>query len=182
MAFASSHGRIGLAWSRVAAHSVVVDKRGGAKVRCGFVQSMGPYISNARQLTRSPSVEDACTSPVSRIPLLLRKPLHVPVCENACASSPTITLHILPIENRRILLPGTSGASCVRDVRCILFRRVTPYRRPIRLALPNQRAARLLPTRAASENVNACRVHVKQFVMRAKKNFEYSDRCAGHVP
>ena len=133
----------------------------------------GPYISNARQrLTRSLLVEDVCTSPVSKkLRFSLRKPLHVLVCENACASSPTITLHILPIENRRILLPGTAGASCVHDVRCIPFRRVTPYRRRIRLALPNQRAARLLPTRAASENVNARRVHVKQFCdARAKKN------------
>ena len=133
----------------------------------------GLYISNARRRsTRSLLVEDACTSPVSKkLRFSLRKPLHVLVCKNACASSPTITLHILPIENRRILLPGTAGASCVRDVRCISFRRVTPYRRRIRLALPNQRAARLLPTRAASENVNARRVHVKQFVMRAQKKF-----------
>ena len=132
----------------------------------------GLYISNARQRsTCSLLVEDVCTSPVSKkLRFSLRKPLHVLVCKNACASSPTITLHILPIENRRILLPGTAGASCVHDVRCIPFRRVTPYRTRIRLALPNQRAARLLPTRAASENVNAHRVHVKRFCdARAKK-------------
>jgi hypothetical protein len=131
----------------------------------------GPYISNARRrLPRSLLVEDACTSPVSKkLRFSLRKPLHPLVCENACASSPTITLHILPIENRRILLPGTAGASCIRDVRCIPFRRDTPYRRRIRLAFPNQLAARLLPARAASETVDVRRVHVKQFVLRASK-------------
>src|SRR5439155_9084089 len=115
-------------------------------------------------------VEDACTSPVSKkLRFSLRKPLHVPACENACASSPTITFHILPIENRRILLPGTAGASSVHDLRCILFRRSTPSRRRIRLTLPNQQAARLLPARAALESLDVRRGHVKQFVMRASK-------------
>jgi hypothetical protein len=140
--------------------------------------------SNARRrLTRSLLVEDACTSPVSKkLRFSLRKPLHVPVCENACASSPTITLHILPIENRRILLPGTAGASCVRDLRCIPLRRDTPYRRRIRLAFPNQRAARLLPTRAASETVDVRRVHVKQFVMRASQKFANLRSLRGSHP
>jgi hypothetical protein len=40
-------------------------------------------------------------------------------------------VRVLPIENRCVLLPGSAGASCVRAVRCILFRRDTPCRNRI---------------------------------------------------
>ena len=145
----------------------------------------GLYISNARRRsTRSLLVEDACTSPVSKkLRFSLRKPLHLLVCENACASSPTITLHILPIENRRILLPGTAGASCVRDVRCIPFRRDTPYRK-LNLTRISEPASCSSSSDARSVADCRCASRSCQAVCdaRRKKICKSNDRCAGHIP
>ena len=145
----------------------------------------GLYVRSARRmLTRCLLAEDVCTSPVSKkLRFSLRKPLHALVCENACASSRTITLHILPIENRRILLPGNADASCVRDVRCISFRRDTPYRNRNLTRIPEPASCSSSSNaRSVGEFKESSRSCQAECDARAKKICGSSDRCAGHFP
>jgi hypothetical protein len=83
---------------------------------------------------------------------------------NACASSPSSTLHISLIENRWVPFPGTARASCARNVHRIFFRRrITHHKRICLCSTEPARLPRLLAACAASENVDTSRALVKQF-------------------
>src|SRR4030095_11366439 len=101
-----------------------------------------------------------------------RNLLHAIACENACASSPATTFHLFLIENRWASFP--------------VLQRFFDPQHPARLLAKTHRTsqtasashfrtsglARLLPARAASENLSTSHLKIKYFLMRAQKNFK----------
>lgn len=66
----------------------------------------GPYVVlRASDSTHRLLPEDMYTSSGAKQLISLRKPSRTFINENAFASSPTITLHVLLLENRRVQLP-----------------------------------------------------------------------------
>ena len=144
----------------------------------------GLYVRSARRrLIRCLLAEDACTSPVSKkLRFSFRKPLHVLGCENACASSPTTTLHILPIENRRVL---------ARQCKCISHQRHAMHPLSKRHPISQTNLTRIPEPASCSSSSNARSVgEFKESSrscqadcdVRAKKNCRSNDRCTGHFP
>jgi len=101
-----------------------------------------------------------------------RNLLHAIACENACASSRATTFHLFLIENRWTSFP-------------VLQRFIDRQRSAHPLAKTRRTSqtasashfrtsglARLLPARAASENLPTSHLKIKYFLMRAQKNFE----------
>src|SRR5262245_30578981 len=100
-----------------------------------------------------------------------RNLLHAIACENACASSRATTFHLFLIENRwdsfpvlqRFFAPQHSVHPLAKTHRTSQTDYASHFR-PSRLA-------RLLPARAASENLSTSHLKIKYFLMRAQKNF-----------
>jgi hypothetical protein len=101
-----------------------------------------------------------------------RNLLHAIACENACASSPATTFHLFLIENRWTSFP--------------VLQRLFDPQHPVHPLSKTHRTsqtesashfrtsglARLLPARAASENLPTSHLKIKYFLMRAQKNFK----------
>ncbi len=101
-----------------------------------------------------------------------RNLFHAIACENACASSPATTFHLFLIENRwasfpvlqRLLAPQRSTHPLSKTHRTSQNESASHFR--------TSGLARLLPARAASENLSTSKVKIKYFLMRAQKNFK----------
>src|SRR5262245_46096124 len=100
-----------------------------------------------------------------------RNLLHAIACENACASSRATTFHLFLIENRwdsfpvlqRFFAPQHSVHPLARTHRSSQTDSASHFR--------TSGLARLLPARAASENLSTSHLKIKYFLMRAQKNF-----------
>jgi hypothetical protein len=101
----------------------------------------------------------------------LRNLFHAIACENACASSRATTFHLFLFENRWASSP-------------VLQRFIAPQHPVHPLAKTHRTSqtdsashfrtsglARLLPARAASENLSTSHLKIKYFLMRAQKIF-----------
>jgi len=128
-------------------------------------------------------VEDVCTSSVSKnLHFSFRKPFHVSVCENACASSPTPTLHVFTARE-------AGSLSGVRVHFASVTRGVSPFEEPPqhrkricpRTSGP-AKLARFPSARAALETLDSDRDLVKRFVERAQKKFKNLALLGGHIP
>ena len=107
---------------------------------------------------------------------------HIFICENACASSLTSTLHRLLIENRYILFARPRDPSCVRHTFAASFEeRWTSQRNLSRVTGP-ARLLRHLSTCAASVNLFARRNVVKRIVRDREKKFAITIDTHWSVP
>jgi len=116
--------------------------------------------------------EDVCTSSSSR-PFASRPEIcfHAITCENACASSQATTLDLFLIENRwasfpvlqRLFDPQHSAHPLSKTHRTSQNESASHFR--------TSGLARLLPARAASENLSTSYLKIKYFLMRAQKKF-----------
>jgi hypothetical protein len=101
-----------------------------------------------------------------------RNLFHAIACENACASSRATTFHLFLIENRwdsspvlqRLIDPPHLAHPLTKTHRTSQTDSASHFR--------TSGLARLLPARAASENLSTSHLKIKYFLMRAQKNFE----------
>jgi hypothetical protein len=101
-----------------------------------------------------------------------RNLFHAIACENACASSHATTFHLFPIENRwasfpvlqRLFDPQHPAHPLSKTHRTSQTESASHFR--------TSGLARLLPARAASENLSTSRFKIKYFLMRAQKIFQ----------
>jgi hypothetical protein len=117
-------------------------------------------------------LEDVCTSSSSR-PFASRSEnlLHAIACENACASSRATTFHLFLFENRwasspvlqRFFAPQHPVHPLAKIHRTSQTDSASHFR--------TSGLARLLPARAASENLSTSHLKIKYFLMRARKDF-----------
>jgi hypothetical protein len=115
-------------------------------------------------------------------PFSVRKTPPAFVCNNACALSRATTLDIFLLENQRSSCRN-DDVSCICDSAAHLLSKALHIADGIRFAIPPSELARLLPARAASENVVADRGPVKRVCASISKKFAasaYGDR--GHLP
>jgi len=103
-----------------------------------------------------------------------RNLLHAIACENACASSPATTFHLFLIENRwdsfpvlqRFIAPQHPAHPLAKTHRTSQTESASHFR--------TSGLARLLPARAASENLPTSYLKIKYFLMRAQRIFSKS--------
>jgi hypothetical protein len=101
-----------------------------------------------------------------------RNLLHAIACENACASSRATTFHLFLLENRWASFPVLQRFFDPQHPANPLSK---THRTSQTASAPHFRTsglARLLPARAASENLSTSHLKIKYFLMRAQKKFK----------
>jgi hypothetical protein len=104
-----------------------------------------------------------------------RNLLHAIACENACASSRATTFHLFLIENRWDSFPVLQRFF---DSQHSVHPLAKTHRTSPTASASHFRTsglARLLPARAASENLSTSHLKIKYFLMRTQKKF-----CVDH--
>src|SRR5262249_35108643 len=98
-----------------------------------------------------------------------RNLLHAIACENACASSPATTFHLFLIETRWASSPVLQRFLDPQRPACPLSKTHHTSQADSALHFRTSGLARLLPARAASENLSTSHLKIKYFLMRAQK-------------
>jgi len=101
-----------------------------------------------------------------------RNLFHAIACENACASSPATTFHLFLIENRWASFPVLQRFFDPQRPACLLSKTHHTSQTASALHFRTSGLARLLPARAASENLSTSHLKIKYFLMRAQKKFK----------
>jgi len=101
-----------------------------------------------------------------------RNLFHAIACENACASSRATTFHLFLIENRWDSSPVLQRFIDPQHPAHPLAKTHRTSQTDSALHFRTSGLARLLPARAASENLPTSHLKIKYFLMRARKNFQ----------
>ena len=100
-----------------------------------------------------------------------RNLLHAIACENACASSRATTFHLFLIENRWASFPVLQRFSAPQHSTHPLSKTHRTSQNKSASHFRTSGLARLLPARAASENLSTSHLKIKYFLTRARKKF-----------
>jgi len=101
-----------------------------------------------------------------------RNLFHAIACENACASSRATTFHLFLIENRWDSSPVLQRFIHPQHPAHPLAKTHRTSQTDSALHFRTSGLARLLPARAASENLPTSHLKIKYFLMRAQKFFK----------